>query len=520
MGASVPRTITLINGNTVDRDSLDAHEDQLYQDFLEKKRQVCEAERAAEQAQDDQDTCELGLGIARKVLSTASSRTSVAKLTAAREDARSSCAGLDQPPDAYKEVDAQLSKAIAAAQASQGGTTVAGKQTASGNAAQAGKSAAMPANPKYPVAAQAASTLPPRERWMATGSPADCAAASALEKTTAGWHDMCVPDPARGGSAPTAKKLKALKKVPAPIARAGDLANALAKLLQGLPQDTARSGDDGRPCGQWNGYRARGRCFAPWYGNTPQACQTDLGGTYYPASADRPISFCGYDADATPLAAGDFCGKAGGHMDDGICWILGLTHGDCDDLDGQIVASGGNQYCAIGASPAPRTAKDGEACGDAGGHVHGNACWIIGLTRSDCAGLRGKIVESEGYRYCAYDPAAVTQTAGGLGSKPASDNLRDRLRKSLSSGGNAKSDDSSQDASQTAGTPKAPAAPPKQIAQKTTSPAEERKACAALGSKWRYDPTATYNFSPGAPAKCFPIFTESFEGEPGFETKQ
>ena len=519
-------TLKLDSGETIDRDGLDAHHEFLYRDLRERKKQVCEAEAAAleqqQQAQAQQQAaaamnmkkekraaCEADLSLAKTLvprppspdtpLANAAYARLLPELTSLRKSARDDCSGLTEEAAAYKNVDATLGQAIAAAQAtnvvapgmansaakaavsgaSSSGTN-SGNQGAGGAARAPAVVATAPAmatpststaskaaNPKFPLSAKAASALPPSQRWIATGSAADCAKAGALERNTAGWYDMCVSDPETSGAAVTPARKK-LKPLPAAARTPADtIPEALATLLQSLPQDTPASGDDGHACGRWDGHRSRGKCFAPWFGNTPSACQTDLGGTYYPATADNPTSFCAYDEPASDAPA------------------------------------------------------EGEPCGDAGGHIHGGACWILSVTHDDCDDLHGKIVESDGYQYCAYNPAAGAQTAASTPT-PAPDNLRDRLRKSLSAGGGA-SADNADDTTQTTPPAPAPAAPkptPQQTALKTMTPAQERKACAAMGSKWRYDPTATYNFSPGAPPKCFPVFTESLEGEPGFEKQQ
>ena len=518
--------LTLGNGETVDREGLDAHHEVLYRDLRERKKQVCEAEAAANAAALAQQqqasaaaaataaantkaqklaSCRQYLKLANALVPHLSSgdlmRSLYAKmlpdLLATRKDLRESCSGLAEEAGSFKDTDATLSQAITAGQqvagaaapktSSGAGSTPPAKKAATGGtktgtqgANPSAVAAAPPAgpsspaasaprvNPTYPLSAQAASVLPPKQRWIATGDPADCAKAGALERNTAGWYDMCVSDPETSGSAATPARKK-LKPLPASTRTpASTFPDALAALLQSLPQDAPASGDDGQPCGRWDGRRSRGKCFAPWFGNTPSACTADLGGTYYPATSGNPTSFCAYDEPASDAPA------------------------------------------------------EGESCGDAGGHIHHGACWIIGLTHDDCDDLHGQIVESEGYQYCAYDPAVAPRSAGGApASTPASDNLRDSLRKSMSASGVPSADNSDDTAPTTpaAATP-APKPPPKQTAQKTMTPAQERKACAALGSKWRYDPTATYNFSPGAPPKCFPIFTDSLDGEPGFVTQQ
>jgi len=506
--------LTLGNGEQVDQSNFDAHHDEIYQDFRQRKQQVCEAERTAalEQERHRQQErqaaavprathvkspdCDRALRAARSQVRVFAADAE--RLMGLRQIARDSCSGVAEAAVSLKEVDAELSKAIAAAQAQTTGATPSAKKAnrsaangtnpaggtkrgtpsvvaaAPSAAPSSPPAAASPkgAHPKFPVSSSSASSLPPWQRWMVTGSPADCAAARALDKTTAGWYDVCVPVARRGSSSagPAGKTLKTV----APDNRnpAAKIPVALTKLLQSLPQGTGNS-DDGRECGHRSGHRARGRCFAPWDGNNREACETDLGGTYYPASGDDAASFCAYDADANPLTAAD-------------------------------------------------RPQEGESCGDAGGHIHGGACWALGITRSDCDDLHGQIVENGGYQYCAYDAMAAAQTAAAPGPKQTPDDLRGRLRNSLNAAGDAStdtSDDSAQAGPQTASTPQPAATPPapQRTAQKTMTPQEARKACAALGSHWRYDPTATYNFSLGAPPKCFPIFTDSLKGEPGFQ---
>jgi hypothetical protein len=93
---------------------------------------------------------------------------------------------------------------------------------------------------------------------------------------------------------------------------------------------------------------------------------------------------------------GESCGDAGGHIHSGACWVLGITRDDCRTiLHGQTRDSGGYQYCVFAVDAAgnavrgPKTARlqDGEPCGDAGGHVYAGACWVIGITRDDCRNI-------------------------------------------------------------------------------------------------------------------------------------
>jgi hypothetical protein len=72
------------------------------------------------------------------------------------------------------------------------------------------------------------------------------------------------------------------------------------------------------------------------------------------------------------------------------------------------------------------TGQSGD-CGFAGGTMQGNECRLMGVTRQDCADLSGRIVESGGYQYCFYNPAAVAQIAAAKKRSV----LRDRIRRLL-----------------------------------------------------------------------------------------
>ena len=129
-----------------------------------------------------------------------------------------------------------------------------------------------------------------------------------------------------------------------------DQLGALPKILAGIPPDN----DEGDECGPLGyGRRHGGQCMFPWT-QSPEACAA-ANGSYYAADDDHPTAFCGTGAPANPMTAypgpneGAQCGDVAGHIHGGACWALGITHDDCDDLHGVIMDNGGLQYCAYNA---------------------------------------------------------------------------------------------------------------------------------------------------------------------------
>lgn len=141
-----------------------------------------------------------------------------------------------------------------------------------------------------------------------------------------------------------------------------DQLGALPKILAGIPPDN----DEGDECGPLGyGRRHGGQCMFPWT-QSPEAC-ADVNGSYYPADDDHPTAFCGTGAPANPMTAypgpneGAQCGDVAGHIHGGACWALGITHDDCDALHGVIMDNGGLQYCAYNAD---EVAKEQAAAAD------------------------------------------------------------------------------------------------------------------------------------------------------------
>lgn len=376
----------------------------------------------------------------------------------------------------------------------------AAKPEASSNpfAAKPAAASATPSKPSTSGASQAlakgscAAGTPSYAEYICNPTPATCSAARDFDKLSGAWSVLCADffAPKTASAGPAAKQPKPLPNRGPGTGAPGNGTPGSLDPGNGGPRGSNTGGpsdnaspdpqvamtpgklppnDDGAECGQLYGHRARGRCFAPWENNTKEECQDGLGGTYYPADEKSPAQ-CAYDAPANPLTANDGPG-------------------------------------------------DGQPCGDVGGMTHNHGqCWALGITRSDCQDpLHGTIVDSGGYQYCVYDAAAV---AAADKQNPAvaqkEQSLRDRLADSLSNADTQPSPDAATptDASAT----NRPATLGQELREeKVAEEIQERKACAALGSNWRYDPTATTNFTANAPAKCFPIFTPgSLKGEPGF----
>ena len=294
------------------------------------------------------------------------------------------------------------------------------------------------------------------------------------------------PTVASGGPAPGQKQPKQLKPLPKrngpgagvpPIAgvpapdsdECTGTRDALGACWIIPPRDLALTpNDDGEECGAYDGHRSRGQCVAPWDDQTPADCINNVGGTYQEADDDHPYSTCAYDAP--PNAA---------ITDEGP--------------------------------------EDSQSCGDLGGmtHHHGQ-CWVLGLTHEDCDTVGGKIVDSGGFQYCAYDAAAAAAAAQKNPANAKKEkSLRDRLADSLRNADTQAPGAASPTDVNASNQPATRGQEPRE--QKVATEIQERKACAALGSNWRYDPTATYNFAANAPPKCFPVFTPgSLKGEPGF----
>jgi hypothetical protein len=106
------------------------------------------------------------------------------------------------------------------------------------------------------------------------------------------------------------------------------------------------------------------------------------------------------------------CGPAGhGRRQAGQCLIPDVSPGDCAAVGGNFDPGDDDHptpFCATSAPANPMTAHpgphEGEQCGDAAGHIHGGACWALGITRDDCATvLHGITMDNGGFQYCAYD---------------------------------------------------------------------------------------------------------------------
>jgi hypothetical protein len=197
-----------------------------------------------------------------------------------------------------------------------------------------------------------------------------------------------------------------------------DQLGALPNILAGMPPPN----DDGLECGTRNGRRHDNQCFMPWSG-TPEACAKELGGTYYPADDDHPTAFCANGAKPNPMTA----------------W------------------------------PGPH---EGEQCGDAAGHIHGGACWALGITRDDCRDLlHGLTLDSGGYQYCAYDADQLAReekaAEAASAAKKRRQGLADRLRQLMAQPGD---DDNAQPGSPGPVAQAGPAAAP---AQQAAAPAQD-----------------------------------------------
>lgn len=181
---------------------------------------------------------------------------------------------------------------------------------------------------------------------------------------------------------------------------------SLPAILAGLPVPN----DDGLECGPGgHGRRRAGQCFMPDV--SPGDCAA-IGGNFYPGDDDHPTPFCATSAPANPMTA----------------------------------------------HPGPH---EGEQCGDVAGHIHGGACWALGITRDDCANeLHGITMDNGGFQYCAYDAAQLDAerdaAAKAAASKRKVSKLRDDLRKRME----GQDPDDADDGDDTAG-PTTPPVPPK-----------------------------------------------------------
>ena len=128
---------------------------------------------------------------------------------------------------------------------------------------------------------------------------------------------------------------------------------SLPAILAGLPI----ANDDGLECGPaGHGRRHNGACYLPW-NQSPDACNAQTGGNFVPGDDDHPTAFCAYNAPPNPETAypgpneGAQCGDVAGHMHGGACWALGITRDECaNDLKGYTMDSGGFQYCVYDAA--------------------------------------------------------------------------------------------------------------------------------------------------------------------------
>jgi hypothetical protein len=85
-----------------------------------------------------------------------------------------------------------------------------------------------------------------------------------------------------------------------------------------------------------------------------QARKPHSGGAPGVASIAPPggdgLGDCGPDCGSRgkPAVSGD-CGDIGGfHLDDGACWVMGVTTSDCEDvLRGMVAERGGHKYCRV-----------------------------------------------------------------------------------------------------------------------------------------------------------------------------
>lgn len=201
-------------------------------------------------------------------------------------------------------------------------------------------------------------------RWERNPSKENCDKANNLSRTTAAYDLSC-------GHYYRSATLDAPSQRPnsAPDRRPPGSQPASPS----VPPAVYNDDDDGKECGNYGGHRARGKCFIVWKGNDPDGCGR-IGGTYYPQNESGP-AFCAYDQPANP-------------------------HQPQPDMRG---------------------------CERIGGSMQNGMCWIIGLTREDCAGIPGKIINSAGYQYCAYDPAAAARAEAEKQRREH----RDRIRKLL-----------------------------------------------------------------------------------------
>jgi hypothetical protein len=172
------------------------------------------------------------------------------------------------------------------------------------------------------------------------------------------------------------------------------------------PYGDAQSGIGGTQC--VSNTISQGRC-------------SEIGGIWYP-SVNGSTAKCLYDRRTTAAnsAAGpgtrqggrrghDLPASADRRSDPGNCGA------DCDSVQTRLVP--------------------GE-CSDIGGFDREGACWVMGVTTSDCEDmLRGKVAERDGYKYCVVENvviAALPASGGKLAPQERRhmlDDLRERLRR-------------------------------------------------------------------------------------------